>query len=345
MAINTQRIRKPLFVISIITGLAIFGVLSTYPRPVLGVTNQTYNPKTSSEQDLVDKVFTFLAPNDTLRFENFYLLEKVNYYVLLEIVTPHDCEINVTIIDPILDVYEIFKTEVNISQSDDWFEIPFGTAIAGNYTFIVSVACALTLNLHIKISFDPEVKCLYDVISPKFLEQMKLYQVNKFTNGMVVEHNTVLKTDKSYKFYLGRVSAIGGLTVENEVRVYYDVTDPEGLEFTIYQNKTVGSVGTIVHFDFGTAMEGIYTVKIRIYCQVDVVNIAYAIAEDYQISTINNGTDPEPEPLTNETISGYFYVPMEWTLVFGLSAGGLLAILVVFGAVRRKKDSVSLRTN
>jgi len=345
MAINSQRIRKPLFIISIITGLAIFSVLSTYPRPVLGVMNQINNPKTSSEQDLVDKVFTFLAPNDTLRFEDLNLLEKVNYYVLLEIVTPHDCVINVTIVDPVLDKYQVFNTEVNISQSDDWFEIPFGTAIAGNYTFIVSVACALTLNLHIKISFDPEVKCLYDVISPKFLEQMKLYQVNKFTNGMVVEHNSVLKTDTSYKFYLGRVSAIGGLIVENEVRVYYDVTDPEGLEFTIYQNKTVGSVGTIMHFDFGTAMEGIYTVKIRIYCQVEVVNIAYAIAEDYQISTINNGTEPEPEPLTNETVSGYFYVPMEWTLVFGISAGVLLGFLTILGVLRRRKDSVSLRTN
>ena len=345
MAINSHRIKKPVFVISLIAGLAIFGVLSTYPRPVVGVINQIDIPKASSEQDLIDKVFTFLAPNDTLRFEDMYLLEKVNYYVLLEIVTPHDCEINVTIVDPVLDVYEVFNTEVNISQDDDWFEIPFGTAIAGNYTFIVSVACELTLNLHIKISFDQEVKCLYDVISPKFLERMKLYQVNKFTDGMVVEHNTVLKTDVSYKFYLGRVSAIGGLTVENEVRVYYDVTDPDELEFTIYQNKTVGSVGTVMHFDFGTAMEGIYTVKIRIDCQVDVVNIAYAVAEDYQISTINNGTDPNPEPSANETVSGYFYVPMEWTLAFGLSAGGILAILVVFGAVRRKKDSVSLRAN
>jgi len=314
MAINSSRIRKPLVVISLITGLAIFGVLSTSPRPVLGVTSQVDNPKASSEQNLVDKVFTFLAPNDTLQFEDLHLFEKVNYYMLLEIVTPHDCKINVTIVDPVLDVYNVFNTEVNISQDDDWFEVPFGTAIAGNYTFIVSVACALTLNLHIKISFDSEVKCLYDVISPKFLERMKLYQVNKFTNGMVVEHNTVLKTDVSYKFYLGRVSAIGGFTVENEVRVDYDVTDPDGLEFTIYQNKTVGSV-------------------------------AYAIAEDYQISTINNGTDPEPEPSTNETVSGYFYVPMVWTLAFGLSAGGLLAILVVFGAVKRKKDSVSLRTN
>lgn len=343
MAIKTQR--KLMVIVALIVCLFVFGVLSSYPRTGLGEEGQTAKLRTSSEESLVDKVFTFLAPNDTLQFDDLFLLAKVNYYVLLEIVTPHNCEINVTIIDPVLDVYEVFKTEVNISQDDDWFEIPFGTAIEGNYSFKISVVCAFNLNLHLKISFDSEDRCLYDVIAPTFLQRMKLYQVNKFTNEMVVEHNTVFKTDTSYKFYIGRVSAIGGLTVENEVRVDYDVTDPDEIEFTIYQNETLGSVGTVMHFDFGTAVEGIYTVKIRIRCQVEAVNIAYAIAEDYKISTVNNGTILDPEPTVNETANGYFYVPMEWTLAFGLSAGGLLGVLVVFGAIRRKKDSVSLRTN
>jgi len=353
MAINLGK--KSIVIAAFTFCLLVFGILSTYQRTGLSALNQNDTPKASSEENLVDKVFTFLAPNDTLRFDDFYLFQKVNYYMLIEIVTPHDCEINMTIVDPILDVYEVFKTEVNISQDDDWFEIPFGTAIDGNYSFIISVECALNLNLHVKISFDPADKCLYDMISPTFLETMKLYQVNKFTNGTVVEHNIDLKTDVSYRFFLGRVSAIGGLSISNEVTVEYDVTDPEGVEFSIYQNKTVGSVGTMKHFDFGTAVEGIYSVKIRIYCLVDVVNVAYAIAEDYSISTVNNGTLPDPDPnpnngtdpdpSANETTSGYFYVPIEWTLTFGLSAGGLVAILVVFGAVRRKKDSVSLRTN
>jgi len=306
--------------------------------------NPISTPKTSSEENLVDKVFTFLAPYDTKQFNDLYLLEDLNYYVLLEIVTPHNCEINVSIIDPDLDTYDIFRTEVNISQGDQWFEVPFGTAISGNYTFIFSVIAALNLNLYIKIHFDREGKCLYDIMAPNYINNMELYRVNKFSDGTIIEHNVMLKTDVSYKFYLGRVSAIGGSPIVGEVEVDYKLTDPQDIEFIIYQNQTAGSVGTVLHFNFGTAIGGIYTVKIKIYCRVDVVNVAYAIAEDHSISTVNNGTIPDPGP-SNGTTRGFFYMPMEWTIGFGICAGGILGLLVVIGSVRRKRNSVSLRNN
>ena len=113
MDINSHK--KPIVVVALVACLIAFGTLSTFSRNGLSAFHQNNVPKTSSRGNLVDKVFTFLAPNDTLRFDEFYLIEKVNYYILLEIVTPHDCEINVTVIDPVLDVYEVFKTEVNIS--------------------------------------------------------------------------------------------------------------------------------------------------------------------------------------------------------------------------------------
>lgn len=301
-------------------------------------------PKASSEESLVDKVFTFLAPQDVIQFNNLYLLEDINYYVLLEIVTPHNCEMNVSIIDPDFDVYNIFRTEVNISQGDQWFEVPFGTAISGNYTFIFSVNAALNLNIYIKIHFDRESKCLYDIIAPEFLNNLELYRVNKFSDGSMVEHNVMLKTDISYKFYLGRVSAIGGSPVDSEVGVDYELTDPQDTKFIIYQNRTAESVGAILHFNFGTAIGGIYSIKIKIFCRVDVVNIAYAIAEDRSISTINNGTTPEPIP-SNGTTSGIFYMPMEWIIGFGIAVGGILGLLVVIGNVRRKRNSVSLKNN
>jgi len=152
----------------------------------------------------------------------------------------------------------------------------------------------------------------------------------------------MLKTDVSYRFYVGRVSAIGGEPISREVGVDYDLTDPDDINFIIYRNDTVGNVGAVMHFNFGTAVGGVYTVKIKIYCKVDVVNVAYAIAEDYSISTGINGTKPDPEP-TNGTIQGYFYVPIEWTLGFVLSSGILVGALIVIGSVRKKRSSVSLR--
>ena len=330
----------------IVSGLAIGLLANKYRININGNENielaLTYKPNASSEELLVDKVFTFLAPSDIQQFDDLYLYEELNYYVLVEIVTPHNCEINVTVVDPDSDIYQIFKTEVNVSQGDQWFEIPFGTAIDGNYTFIFSVIAELNLNLYVKIFFDREDKCLYDIMSPEYIANLELYQVNKFLSGSIVEHNIMLKTDVSYRFYVGRVSAIGGEPINREVGVYYNLTDPDGIKFTIYANQTMKNVGEVLHFNFGTAVGGVYTVKIKIYCKVDVVNIAYAIAEDYSISSIINGTEPDPDP-TNGTIRGYFYVPIEWTLGFVVTAGLIVGTLIVTGSVRKKKSSVSLR--
>ena len=128
------------------------------------------------------------------------------------------------------------------------------------------------------------------------------------------------------------------------------MTDPNGIMFTIYQNKTLKSVGEVILFDFGTAVEGIYSFQIRIYCQVEAVNVAYAVAEDYKISTVHNGSNPDPDPInpdpTNSTNpDGYYYSPIEWTIGFGLCAGVVVAVVAVLGATKRKKDSVSLKSN
>jgi len=139
------------------------------------------------------------------------------------------------------------------------------------------------------------------------------------------------------------VSAIGGEPISREVGAYYDLTDPDSVEFTIYANKTLESVGEVLHFNFGTAVGGVYAVKIKICCKVDVVNVAYAIAEDYPISSVINGTEPGPEP-TNGTVQGYFYVPTEWTLGFAVSAGLVVGALIVIGSVKRKRSSVNLKT-
>lgn len=307
-------------------------------------------PKTSSEEIFVDKVFTFLAPNDSKRFDNQILQADYNYMVLVEIVTPHSCRINVTIIDPDLDVYKIFQTDVNISQDDKWFDFPFGTAIGGNYTFIFSVIAEDNLNLLIKIYYDPEDdKCLYNIMSSHDIANLKLYRVAKFYHQTVIEHHVSLRSDYYHKFYIGRVSSIGGDSPpEKEVSADYNIDDPDGIEFKIYRNKTLEDVGYVIHFNFATAVEGVYTIKIVIYCKVDVVNIAYAIVEDYKKSTENEGNSTVPDPGDPDPNNGtiplnFYYVPVEWTIGFIVFAGVIVGFLIVIGSTHKKRKSVSLK--
>jgi len=352
MAIKRRNIKKVVIISFLLIGGLIVGVLGANHQ-IPNALGSGEMPKTSSEKILVDKIFMFEAPNDTKRFDNQFLEAHYNYRVLMEIVTPHECIMNVTIIDPDLDVYQVYRLVENISQDDGWLDFPFGTVMSGNYTFVFSVVAEFRLNVYIKISYDPEFdKCLYNILPPWEIEKLELYRLSKFYNQTVIEHHVELKSDYYYKFYIGRLSPIGGESpVENEVTADYDLDNPDGKPYLIYRNEMLADIGYIRLFNFATAVAGTYTIRIQIYCKVDVVNIGLAVVEDYKKSTENDGnsTTPDPEdPVDPTNVTkplNYYYVPIEWTLAFGLSAGGLLAILVVFGAVRRKKDSVSLRTN
>ena len=307
-------------------------------------------PKTSSEQILIDKVYTFLAPFDSLTCDGNFLEAQYNYWILVEIVTPHDCQINVTIIDPEQEVYDAFGTAFNASQGDGWFKFPFGTAIAGNYTFIFSVEAELNLNLLLKVSYDPEHdKCLYDILTPQDIAHLNMYNVTKFHDQEVIEHRVYLRTDYCHKFVIGRVTSIAG-NLPSKWGFYadYDIEDPVGIPFKIYDNKSLPGVGSVAFFSFGTAVEGMYTVKIIIHCKVDIVNIAYAIVEDHKISTEDpcNCTLPdpvEPPPDNNETTNGttpqnYYYIPIQWTLGFAVTTGIAVGALFVMVSARKKRE-------
>ncbi|KKK65587.1 hypothetical protein LCGC14_2972650, partial [marine sediment metagenome] len=66
------------------------------------------------------------------------------------------------------------------------------------------------------------------------------------------------------------------------------------IEFNIFENLTL----SYVEYYFGTAVEGIYTIDIIIYIEVDVLctNIAFAVIEKGKISDIINPNDPDPDP-------------------------------------------------
>ena len=169
-----------------------------------------------------------MAPNDVLTFNSLYLEKEYNYYIWIELVTPHNCTIRIRVWDPENKQYNIFESDIFFEPDyGRYFEIPFGTALSGDYKFEFYVETNQNLNIYIRI--EQNVKCLYEKVPPQDIDGLIFYDVKRFSNGMHIEHDVYLETDTMYKYYIGRVSAISIL--ENKLNLRFNVSFTSPCEY------------------------------------------------------------------------------------------------------------------
>ena len=284
-----------------------------------------------------------MEPTDVLIFENLELQAHYIYFIYIELVMPREVSImRIRLWDPNDRQYDIFESEMFFNPSyGRYFEIPFGTAVGGNYTVEFYVEAVKNVNIHIMIEKGP--KCLFDKLDWQDTNKLIFYQVKSFHSGMSIEHNITLETDTMYKFYIGRVSAIA-INESNVVLMDYIITNPDGIKFDMYYNATMQSIDGLNGFCFGTATSGLYNVQIKISCQVPYVNIAYTIIKDYQISNViePNQTPSDPPPVNN-TVSRFFYMPIGWTIGILIFAGGLVLGISILIYHQKKQNSFGFK--
>jgi hypothetical protein len=291
-------------------------------------------------QELPDKVYTFQSPDDALILEELYLKEFYTYYIWVEMVTPHNCSLYIKIWDPDDKLFTIFENDLYIEpEGGRYYEIPFGTAISGNYRLEFIVITTHNVNIYIRIREGP--KCLMDKIPLESQDSEVYYNVHRFFNKINVSHDIHFKSDYAYKFYIGRVSPIS-IQQDNIVYVDFLIRDPEGMVFTIYSNKTLASIKDVNKFKFGTASEGIYTFYIRISSSVQYTNIGYSIFEDHKIG---RGTYPNQTQSTNRTSlwTNIYEFANEWTIGIIMFFGGLGGIILIVIVKGNKKNIAGVK--
>lgn len=305
----------------------------------------------SNEILLIDKVYTFYTPNHTLTFENICLQKHYKYLIFLETVTPHNCTVEINIFDPDDKMFYILEESLS-----DQLTISFGTAFRGNHTFKVIVKSRENLNIHIKLQRSS--RCLYDHIENRHKESIIFYDVNRFGNATKFAHNIDMKTDMMYQFYIHDVSPIvisepQDVIINKNKNIYIliQLFDPEGTLFNIYElGKPIKLDGTET-FDFGTSKSGTYVFSITVFCEVPYINLAYCVAEDYQISNVIdanntdcvedgdfNATDFKPEKEDNSNNNPNTppggELSTEWILgllfFLGIGLTGLIFVLLHF---------------
>ena len=303
----------------------------------------------SSDLELPDKVYTFLAPNDNLTFKGLYLEKEYMYYIYIELVTPHNCSVmRITIWDPDDKQFNIFESEMFYNPKyGRYFEIPFGTEMAGQYRIEFYSESLVNFNLYIRMEQGPI--CLYDKIDSQEHDNIVLHEVTTFDNNKFKEHDIDLKTDVSYKFYIGRVSAIS-ITESNVVRLDYNIEDPNGVDFIIYSNDFLADVNGVNISSFGTSIAGEYEIKLRIYCSVVYVNVAYAMVEDYQISDVikvnetksESSEDSDAIDLLEELKNDAISLPIEWAIATIIFVSSLSGVMFMILTNQRKKNLARL---
>ena len=195
--------------------------------PTINTVSNSRNDEPSiniSAPEFPDKIYAFLAPSDVLTFEDQYFEEHYTYYIWVEIVTPHNCTLTITLWDPEGKQFDLFASDVYLEpEGKDYHEIPFGCAVGGNYTIEFATVSSVNLNIYIRI--EKWVKCLYDKILSEELQDMILYDVVRFYDGMVITPTIEFRTDYLYRFYFGRVSAISAAE-SNFVSLNFTLIDP-----------------------------------------------------------------------------------------------------------------------
>jgi hypothetical protein len=366
-------IRKSILMIgimSIIIGLMLFYgfnndlsrsmVTSNTSREILennSSNNPASIPKISDLQlEPTDKVYTFLAPDDTLHLQDIYLEKEFTYFMYIELVTPHNItSMEIEIRDPGENHnFTIFESEMFYNpEYGRSFEIPFGTAKSGAYNIYFYSESDDNFNLYIRM--EQGLKCLYDKIEDASQRDKVYYEVKTFENGEGDSEAILLETDVMYDFFIGRVSSIA-ITESNAVHLDYvieapdDPDHPDGVNFTIYSDELLEDIHGVTHFSFGTAIEGKYEIRLKIYCDAEQVNIAYAVFKDYPISEVVNANNTAPpkeedsgsENLLEELQNNLIMMPIEWIVVSLCFVGGLMGVSYLMILRSRKNRNMAL---
>ena len=330
--------RKIIMMLIIISGLLIMISPRLIPgEESLGIESQPFDDATpnrlsTSSYEYICKVFTFTKTQDSYTFQ-FHLLKAYMHSIIVQVVTPHSCYLNVTLWDSDYRKFVIFSAD--ISQQDGEFSTPFGTAAEGNHTFLFKAIVQQNLNIKIKILRE-DIKCLYDKIPQNEHGRIIFYEVSWFSNGYFIPHKITLRTDRSYKFYIGRVSSIC-IKQNSNGGVIYNMSDPNNIPFAIYENDTLASVAGVNMFSFGTAMAGEYTIKIWIYCEVTWMNVAYAVVDNGPIC------NPPPDDTNHTLASSNFSIPFDLGLYTVIGAGAIAGAIVIAVVHFRNKNDLGLK--
>jgi hypothetical protein len=268
------------------------------------ITKNHVPPITASQEVIWDSTHTISSPHDELLLQNLLFQENWMYDFSLEVITPHECEINMTLSDPEGCVYNLFQGTVAQQQK----EIQFGMVNEGACNITLEVIAEFTWNLHLKIERTLNFIDLFEQDN----DTLSFSSFRFSENEPLREISILLDPTNSYTFIIALVSPL--INISPLLNTF--IEDPINNHFIIYQNQEVNEF--YLTFQFQTINHGIHKLQLSINIVESCFNIIVIVMRDNSGSPINN------DPLPQNTL----HVPLEIQVV---SMGVFIfAILLAF---------------
>lgn len=260
------------------------------------ISNST-NLSTSSEEVIWDSTYTVFSPYDQLFLQDLFFQEDWMYCFYLEVVTPHQCEINMTLTDPEGYHYKIFQGTVDQQQK----EIQFGMVNEGDYNITLEVTTEFTLNLHLKIERTQSFMGLFD----QDKELLAFYGFRFSQNEPLREVSILLDPNNLYSVTLALITPL--VNILPVINTFID--DPVDNHFIIYQDQSLDEF--YLTFSFQTINPGIHKLQVLIVNLKTCLNLIVVVMLDNPDPPTNN--DPSPQntlylPLEIQAVSIGFFI-------------------------------------
>jgi len=279
------------------------------------IKNNKLNLNTSSEEVIWDSTHTVFSPNDQVFLPDLFFEEDWMYDFHLEVVTPHQCEVNITVTDPEGYQYIIFQGTIDQQQK----EIQFGMVIEGAYNITLEVSTEFTLNLHLMIERTVSFIDLFD-------QDNDILAFNSFRfseNEPLREVPILLEPNSSYTFTIALVSPL--INILPVLNTFID--DPAENHFIIYQDQALNEF--YLTFRFQTINYGNHKLQVLIDIVEICLNLIVIVILDNSDLPINN--DPPPRST--------LYMPLEVQVI----SVGIFIFAILLALLMKKSSRKELR--
>jgi hypothetical protein len=242
------------------------------------------------------------------------------------------CEMRVELFDPVGDQYNIFSSEEPMTY-EEYYEIPFGAALSGEYRLNFTKLEGPNVNIHIIISKGD--LCYREFVSG---DRNLVYEVKKLeyiSYGKNYKPFYTLREQWRYNVYMCRVSPIS-VNDSNTITLDHNIVDPSSasVSFPIYDNKSLGNVWEPLEFSFGTAMAGEYLFNLTFYMDPAFINVMILITDEGELASGDGG---EPTNHTAPDPGLFASIPFETQIGIGIGIGALtmLGLVILFYTKRQ----------